>query len=221
MKKVKVVLLAALLVGAFCVSGCSNSGTSSNNASQTASTESSIVESSVAESSVEKSSFESSVSNNAGWEVLNYVDEFGDSTNSSYISYIAEGTFSNSATINSQLLVKVMVIPGDFIKFALFEYGSNRVVNSYSSNMEYEIAYKFESGETGCTCGGITSGNDSLMVVNGVDGYDGRISLKDFKTPQIIKIAITQMDRPTTKYRFSIDTTGFAEVYDNSILSKL
>lgn len=55
MRKAKVVLLTAMLVGTICVSGCSNAG-SSNNTSQTVSTESNVTESSVVESSVEESS---------------------------------------------------------------------------------------------------------------------------------------------------------------------
>ena len=57
------------------------------------------------------------------WETVEIVDEFGDSTGESVIRTFAKGTFSNSATANSDLIVKV-VDYGDGIAFDLYEYSS-------------------------------------------------------------------------------------------------
>lgn len=60
MRKVKSILLAALLVGIICISGCSSSESSTSNASQNVSAESSVADSSVEESSIAESSIEES-----------------------------------------------------------------------------------------------------------------------------------------------------------------
>tara|TARA_B100000900_G_scaffold393353_1_gene389744 strand:+ start:91 stop:270 length:180 start_codon:yes stop_codon:yes gene_type:complete len=43
------------------------------------------------------------------WEISNYVDRFGDETSYSYIKYYTDGTFSNSATNNSDLFVRILI----------------------------------------------------------------------------------------------------------------
>lgn len=66
------------------------------------------------------------------WEICYYVDAFGDATSDTYILGIFEGTFSNSATISSDLLVGVCL--DNTTQIRLIEYGRNRVnVSSYET----------------------------------------------------------------------------------------
>ncbi len=97
--------------------------------------------------------------NNTGmWDIKHYVDEFGDPTGSGYITNTAPitGTFSNSATTNSDLTVKFAIEgldahdlkDGNFMAIMLFEYGRNHPVKKYSSIVDsYSIRVKAGSGE--------------------------------------------------------------------------
>ena len=64
---------------------------------------------------------------NAQWETKNYVDEFGDDTEQTYKSLVSEGTFSNSATINSDLIGNfTWDEEQEMFYITLYEYGSKK-----------------------------------------------------------------------------------------------
>lgn len=56
------------------------------------------------------------------WTAIPIVDEFGDSVGDTAMAYVTMGTFSNSATSNSELAVRVSRQGGAFF-IELFEYG--------------------------------------------------------------------------------------------------
>lgn len=58
------------------------------------------------------------------WTIKHYVDDFGEETNEGYILNVAYGEFSNSATTNSQLTVRI-IADADDIRFDMYEYGSH------------------------------------------------------------------------------------------------
>lgn len=58
------------------------------------------------------------------WELQYFVDDFGEKTNEGYIIDVCDGEFSNSATTNSFLSVRIIVTPDD-IRFDMYEYGSH------------------------------------------------------------------------------------------------
>lgn len=60
------------------------------------------------------------------WSLNYFIDEFGEKTNYGYILHTCNGEFSNSATTNSRLLVKIIVTP-EQIRFDTFEYGSQKM----------------------------------------------------------------------------------------------
>ncbi len=60
------------------------------------------------------------------WELNYFIDEFGEKTNDGYILHICDGEFSNSATTDSKLFVKIIVTP-EQIRFDTFEYGSQKM----------------------------------------------------------------------------------------------
>lgn len=56
------------------------------------------------------------------WRVQYFIDEFGEETDEGYLLNVCEGAFSNSATTNSFLYVKIIVTPED-VRFDMYEYG--------------------------------------------------------------------------------------------------
>lgn len=66
--------------------------------------------------------------NNLGiWSVGHYVDDFGEPTKEGYISATVFGTFSNSATTDSNLRVEFL-IDKNSIRIQLYEYAGNHPV---------------------------------------------------------------------------------------------
>ena len=75
-----------------------------------------------------------SLVSNAQWDVQYYIDEFGDKTSDSYESFVAEGTFSNSATRNSKALYKFMHNKKDeTISIKIYEYARHLATDTESS----------------------------------------------------------------------------------------
>lgn len=83
----------------------------------------------------------------SSWALQHYVDDFGDATEDAYLSRTVSGTFSNSATTNSELNVKFLVEKGK-VSIKLYEYGDNVVNGSQSYPDEYEIKVRNDQGET-------------------------------------------------------------------------
>ena len=77
------------------------------------------------------------------WEVSYFVDDFGDPTDSGYITTaeLVEGKFSNSATTNAKLYV-IFIITENKISIKMAEYGSNIVKGSSSYPDNYVIIFK-------------------------------------------------------------------------------
>lgn len=107
---------------------------------------------------VRKDSIKLANINNLGiWEIGYYADDFGDPTKESYISTELYGTFSNSATTNSDLKVEIL-IDKENIRIQLYEYASNHPINGQGfiyltirdkNNNEQEIrAYNTNTGST-------------------------------------------------------------------------
>ncbi len=61
------------------------------------------------------------------WKEMHFTDEYGATTNEKYVYTDLFGSFSNSATTNSPLKVRLTVSQDSTIEFALFEYGSTMV----------------------------------------------------------------------------------------------
>ncbi len=84
------------------------------------------------------------------WNEKYFVDSFGDPTDKKYILGLFDGKFSNSATTNSSLTVRMLIslngnIP--YIGLELYEYGDYKVKNTGSDATEYYFKVKDEDGE--------------------------------------------------------------------------
>jgi len=79
------------------------------------------------------------------WEIIETIDEFGDPTGNNVKRFLCEGTFSNSATSNDNLILKIIDY-GKSISIELFEYNSPP-----SASLTYQSAFgnirvKFKDG---------------------------------------------------------------------------
>lgn len=74
------------------------------------------------------------------WEMTFYVDEFKNPTDEAYVrnADLFVGTFSNSATDNSKLYVRLLIDAND-IAIILYEYGSNQVKAYSTTNYSISI----------------------------------------------------------------------------------
>lgn len=142
------------------------------------------------------------------WQISYYVDSFGDYTDEGYIdanTWIF-GTFSNSATRNSELKVGFVIEP-DYFSIVLYEYGSYPVTGSYSYPTKYRIMVKDQKGEIFQTTG---------------KNYSTRITIDSSGIPKLfellssggeLKFNITETDRSTTTYNFIIaNSDGFDRI---------
>lgn len=83
------------------------------------------------------------------WTMSHYLDEFGNANGDWYVSLIQSrqlvGTFSNTATTNS-ILVADVIIDAKSASFVLYEYGTNMVKNTWSSDDNYTIKIQDKDG---------------------------------------------------------------------------
>lgn len=146
--------------------------------------------------------------NNTGiWEVTYYVDDFGAPTKSGYIrnSSLISGTFSNTATEDSDLNVRFLINSYKDISIMLFEYAGNNPVKAYSTD-DYRIRMRANGG---------------TYDMNGTN-YGDRIRLEEsdaakvhnaFKKGGEVMFYIVERETPTTNYSFRIAETKY---YDNA-----
>jgi hypothetical protein len=81
------------------------------------------------------------------WEVGNYVDEFGEKTGETYMSQIATGTFSNSATTNSHCAFFMEHIREDSVlAISIYPYGRSSKESWYDDTFQ-DAKIKTPSGE--------------------------------------------------------------------------
>lgn len=147
------------------------------------------------------------------WELNYYVDQFDMPTNDAYISndkYFI-GTFSNSAT-NDSLLKVLFIVDKDGISFILYEYGSNIVKNpSYGDPKWYNITMRTATETKELRTGWLGRGNDRIFFDQG--NYSTIINA--LKAGGEIKFLVVEEDNTTTSYLFTIDSSNFAELYEN------
>lgn len=151
------------------------------------------------------------------WIARNYIDEFEQPTDESYIvnSTYFVGTFNNSATTKSKLRVKV-IVDGGFngkgrVTFFLYEYGSHQVKNSSSISSDYyNITMRTDDGTDVKLTGVMYRGSDRIYVE---DKYVQNVidALSEGTTTYFY---IEDSERTTTNYLFSVSSDNFAELYE-------
>lgn len=147
--------------------------------------------------------------NNTGmWSVRYYVDEFGEPTKQGYITNTLSivGTFSNTATQNSDLKVDFLITNSSKISIQLYEYAGNNPVKAYSSE-SYRV---------------LIQDNDGNRLKLTATNYSDRLSFDITESNQVhkvlmkggtIKFKIYEIETPTTEYDFTIQK---ADWYENA-----
>lgn len=150
------------------------------------------------------------------WTVRYYVDAFNQPTDEWYIitKSTISGTFSNSATTNSNLGVEVLYDFEGEITFFLYEYGRSQVKNSSSRYVdEYDITMRAADGTDYSLTGTIYCGGDRLFI----DDAYRNIVLNALRGEGTVSFLIVKSDRTTTQYLFSVEASNFGEVYQEQM----
>jgi len=143
------------------------------------------------------------------WAKRNFVDSFGDPTDTPYITNIGriEGTFSNSATSDSLLEVSFIIDNSTDIALQLFEYGGDNPVKSYGRK-KYELLIKDILGEVYSLTG--INHSDRIILDESSSTILHNLLLGNDK----LKIHIEESDYRTTKYDFEVDARGYGFAYN-------
>lgn len=147
------------------------------------------------------------------WETYYYVDDFNQPTEDWYIGNTTPfiGTFSNSATTDSNLLVNVVVDEVD-IAFFLYEYGSNQVKNSSSSYDDiYNIKMRTEDGTDYSFTGVMYCGDDRIFIDQAY--IPDVVSALSGEGNTMTSFYIENAERTTTNYLFTAISNNFGEQY--------
>ncbi len=143
----------------------------------------------------------------SSWEISEYVDEFQQPTGEKFVTTDAYGTFSNSATTNSELYACVQVTTED-IAIMLWEYGSYLVKGVYDTDT-YSITVLDENG--------IKHYFNGVMYEDGTRIYISSAQYTKFrsllKKPQELSIYLKYSKYTTSTYLFTIETDGFFDLY--------
>jgi hypothetical protein len=159
---------------------------------------------------VEEENFRLANLDNTGmWTNTFYVDDFGNPTKDGYIvnTSLITGTFSNSATTNSDLNVKFLISNSNDISIILYEYAGNNPVKSYGST-EYSVLVLDNKGQ-----------KLNLNATN----YSDRLALDASSSRKLnssllkggdIQFSIKEKKNSINKYEFVIPQADF---YENAL----
>jgi len=139
------------------------------------------------------------------WRVRHYQDKFGEATKEGYITTETPilGTFSNSATQDSELRVDLLLDANQDANIQLYEYARNNPVKAYSPD-NYDVSIKGKDGKVM----NLTATNYSDRL-----SFDKRASKKlhnAFLKGGKLQFVIRESERPTTIYNFTLENAdGF------------
>ncbi len=152
--------------------------------------------------------------NNLGmWEIGHFVDEFGERTTEKYIanSEPITGTFSNTATQDSPLLVNILITDTRHVAILLYEYARNNPVKA-SSREYYRVFVKDSSGNR---LSMTAENNSDRLRFDGDIGEEIHSALLKGGT---IEFRISEFSRPTSQYAFTItDANWYENAYQHLI----
>jgi hypothetical protein len=151
------------------------------------------------------------------WTIRNYVDEFGDPTKDRYIrnTESIRGTFSNTATQNSELNVDMLMDDLETsnsshirISIHLYEYARDNPVKATSLE-SYYVVVKDNAGDSH-TFTAFNHSADRLRLDYNSAQKLHEILMKGGK----IQFHVQKTDRPTTRYNFAVaNADGYDDAY--------
>ena len=135
------------------------------------------------------------------WKVKHYSDQFGEATKQGFIGneQPIQGTFSNSATQDSPLLVQLLIDPNMDASIKLYEYAGNNPVKKYGSE-EYDVNVKDKDGKA-YHLTGTNYESDRLTLDKSSSKKLHAALLKGGKLQMVIR----ESETSTTVYGFFID----------------
>lgn len=157
-------------------------------------------------SSSSSSSFSSSTTKTTSWRLGTFVDEFGDRTNEKYVGGEFPGKMYNTATDGSRAKLEIFIKKNGKSFIRIYEYNSTPV-SGYSSGTEYSFKFR---GDNGIEKSFSWKWYDNNEVVFGPKNTSAMRDL--FTKCNSVKVRITNIDTPTTRYAFTIDCYKFSEV---------
>tara|TARA_B100000959_G_C14734327_1_gene522327 strand:+ start:76 stop:729 length:654 start_codon:yes stop_codon:yes gene_type:complete len=145
------------------------------------------------------------------WEYNFYVDDFGDKTDQGYIALRSIGKYSNSATTDNRLHVRMYLSDGSLENpwFRLWRYDySNQVKNTYSID-NYDCRFKDNNDKIFEGTIYQQAGWDYLRI----EGRKVKKEVGDLISNEgLLKIACFDRDNKTTKYVFELNFRNFSKV---------
>lgn len=214
MKKILIGILAIIMV--LGIVGCSSTPeTKESNTSEPTEKAPVETENQEPELTVEPTQTEASSS----WQIVHYVDDFGDETNEVYLQGVFTGEFSNTATSNSDLTVIVgydyyipevqtNLNPSTYsMSFRLLEYNDHKA--TFSNSDTITLKAKIDDSVIEYNLAG-TEPNGDLVIVEKEKNYrelpilTTALEANKYDIPCIIQIG-------SSKYSFKLSGSGFAE----------
>lgn len=149
--------------------------------------------------------------NNNSWGKVAVVDDFGDATGQSVISTVVSGTFSNTATTGSDLLVTAYINFDEFdycydLSFKLLEYKDTPA--TYFSSDSKELKIKVGSINTVYEYGLLGEEPNGNVYVSGSSGEDIVKCLYEGNDIRCV------LNLGSSKYSFALEAGNIAELID-------
>lgn len=141
------------------------------------------------------------------WEIGEFVDEFNQPIGKKYVSTQVNGSFSNSATSNSELTAFLQITSED-VAIILLEYGSSLVKCSYKWD-EYSITMKDTNGTKYYLNGTMYAGSERIYF----DSSDEATVINALKKSGSVSFYVALSDRTITNYLFTVETSNFKDLY--------
>tara|TARA_B110001450_G_C17578551_1_gene463906 strand:- start:93 stop:722 length:630 start_codon:yes stop_codon:yes gene_type:complete len=152
------------------------------------------------------------------WSIKYFVDDFGDPTDQGYIASQywkdVKGTFSNSATSNSDLNVFILIRSSSDISVQLYEYAGNNPVKAYSTD-DYSISVKDSNGIKHSMTGRIFEGGDRVYF--DPDSNKNHISKMHniLMNQGEVSVVITKSEYGLSTYKFKFNADGYKNAFNN------
>ncbi len=153
------------------------------------------------------------------WVMKYYVDKFQKETDQPYLttSHRISGTFSNSATRNSTLLVTVLYDPNNGLAFEFYQYGSSPYSALFKSE-SFSVSIEDGKGKQHeFPYGAILSeGSFRIQVLpsyNKKKNKQAEELLQCLLDGGTVKFLLQTTDRSTQTFLFELDADGFSAAF--------
>ncbi|HIU49632.1 MAG TPA: hypothetical protein IAD22_01280 [Candidatus Limousia pullorum] len=157
------------------------------------------------------------------WTEKSYVDEFNDPTADKYLCGTFSGTFSNSATSNSNLTAMLIIdkylnygsdyFGEDIFRIRLLEYGSHNASFSGSEETDVEIKIKIDNVVTQDTAYFLDPSNGEIYINRRNEIFVPFIAAMNDGKEVSFAITVSSYGRVSSTYRFDVDPEGLSDIY--------